>query len=130
VAAVVAMAEAFAPAMLARRRGTILNVASGAAFQPMPYMTTYAATKAFVPSFSEGLWAEYRRRGVHVVVFCPDHTATPLVDALPPGCPYAAAPGADVAAMVASGLRGLERGRHYVVGGGLKAYPYRGGCRV
>ena len=122
VAALVAMTEAFAPAMLERRHGAIVNVASGAAFQPMPYMTTYAATKAFVLSFSEGLWAEYRRRGVHVMVFCPDHTQTPLVDALPATCPYATAPGADAAAMVASGLRGLERGRHYAVGGGLKAY--------
>ena len=50
-----------------RKRGTIINVASTAGFQAVPYMATYAATKAFVLSFSEALWEENRAHGVHVM---------------------------------------------------------------
>lgn len=61
-----------------RRRGGIVQVASTAAFQPVPYMAVYAATKAFVLSFSEALWAEYRARGVRVLALCPGATDTPF----------------------------------------------------
>lgn len=60
--------------MVQRGSGTIINVASTAAFQPLPYMTTYGATKAFVLSFSLGLYAEYRKLGVHVMAHCPGPT--------------------------------------------------------
>lgn len=66
----------FLPAMLERRSGMILNVASTAAFQPMPYFAAYAATKAFVLSFSEGIAEEVRDRGVKVVALCPGPTST------------------------------------------------------
>jgi short-subunit dehydrogenase len=62
--------------MRERKRGTIINVASTAAFQPVPYMATYAATKAFVLSFSEALWEENRLHGVHVMALCPGVTET------------------------------------------------------
>jgi short-subunit dehydrogenase len=68
--------------MLQRRDGAILNLASTAAFQPGPYLAVYAATKAFVLSFSEALWAEYRKRGVHVVALCPGAVDTPFFDVL------------------------------------------------
>ncbi|MGH7907718.1 MAG: SDR family NAD(P)-dependent oxidoreductase, partial [Candidatus Binataceae bacterium] len=61
VTALVALTHLFAPGMAARRRGTIINVASTAAFQPLPFMATYAATKAFVVSFTIAL-AETRSR--------------------------------------------------------------------
>jgi short-subunit dehydrogenase len=64
------------PAMLERRRGGVLNVASTAAFQPAPYMCTYFATKAFVLHFSEGLAAELRGTGVRCCCLCPGPTAT------------------------------------------------------
>jgi uncharacterized protein len=64
------------PGMLARGGGVIMNVASTAAFQPLPYMATYAATKAFVLSFTEALWAEYRNRGIRVLAVCPGATDT------------------------------------------------------
>jgi len=64
------------PDMLARRRGGVLNVASTAAFQPAPCMSTYFATKAFVLSFSEGLAAELRGTGVRCCCLCPGPTAT------------------------------------------------------
>src|SRR3954467_2419732 len=59
-----------------RGQGTIINVASTAAFQAVPYMATYAATKAFVLSFSEALWEENRQYGVHVMALCPGVTDT------------------------------------------------------
>jgi short-subunit dehydrogenase len=76
VAAVVDLTHRFLPAMLARGSGAIINVASAAAFQPVPYMAVYGASKAFVLSFSEALWAEYRRHGIRVLALCPGATST------------------------------------------------------
>ena len=67
--------------MRERRQGTIINVASTAAFQAVPYMATYAATKAFVLSFSEALWEENRESGVHVMALCPGVTDTNFFEA-------------------------------------------------
>jgi short-subunit dehydrogenase len=64
------------PAMLARRRGGVLNVASTAAFQPGPMMAVYYASKAYVLSFSEALAEEVAGTGVTVTALCPGPTAT------------------------------------------------------
>jgi short-subunit dehydrogenase len=82
VAALVDLTHAFVPGMLVRGQGIILNVASTAAFQPGPYMAVYAATKAFVLSFSEALWAEYRARGIHVAALCPGPVDTAFITGL------------------------------------------------
>lgn len=66
----------FLPQMRERRSGSIINVSSIAAFQPIPYLSVYAASKAFVRSFSEALWAENRQYGVRVLVVCPGPTET------------------------------------------------------
>ncbi len=58
----------------------ILNIASVAAFQPVPYVTEYAATKAFVLSFSRGLWKELRSKGITVTALCPYWTRTEFFD--------------------------------------------------
>ncbi len=80
VAAVVDLTHLFLPAMLKRGDGAVINVASTASFQPVPYMAVYGATKAFVLSFSEALWAECRGRGVRVLALCPGTTATEFFD--------------------------------------------------
>jgi uncharacterized protein len=67
---------AFLPAMVRRGSGAILNVASTAAFQPIPSMATYAATKAFVASFSEAIHAELAGTGVSCTSLCPGPTRT------------------------------------------------------
>ena len=72
--AVVRIARLFVPAMVERRRGWILVVASTASFQPVPYITTYAATKAFDRIFALGLAAEVKRFGVKVSALCPGPT--------------------------------------------------------
>lgn len=64
------------PAMLERGHGRIMNIASVVAFQPCPYFAVYAATKAYVLSFSEALAAEVADRGVLVTAVCPGSTAT------------------------------------------------------
>lgn len=66
----------FGNEMKARKSGRILNIASTAAFQAGPYMSTYYATKAFVVSFSEGLAHELKGTGVTVTCHCPGATAT------------------------------------------------------
>jgi short-subunit dehydrogenase len=66
--------------MVARRAGTIVNIASVAALQPVPGLAVYAATKAFVLSFTEALWAEQRGSGVRVLAVCPGPTDTPFFE--------------------------------------------------
>lgn len=64
------------PAMVARGRGVVMNVASVGGFVPSPYMATYTATKAFVLTFSEAIAAELRGTGVEVLCVCPGLTRT------------------------------------------------------
>ena len=66
----------FLPPMLRAGRGLVINVASTAAFQPVPTMAVYAATKAFVLSFTEAVWQETRGSGVRVLALCPGATET------------------------------------------------------
>ena len=66
----------YLPAMVARGRGVVINLASTAAFQPTPGMAVYGATKAFVLSYTEALWQECRGTGVKVLALCPGATET------------------------------------------------------
>jgi short-subunit dehydrogenase len=74
--AVVILTHAFVPAMADRRRGGVITVASTAGMQPVPYETTYGATKAFAISFMEALWMELRGTGVTVLVVNPGPVKT------------------------------------------------------
>lgn len=78
VEALYTLTREIVPGMVQRKRGGILNIASIVAFQPIPYWTTYAATKAFVLAFGEGLAYELRNTGVRVVTVCPGFTKTGL----------------------------------------------------
>jgi len=71
VEAVVALTSAFLPAMVQRRRGAVLNVASTAGMQPMPYSAGYSAAKAYALTFSEAIHQEVRGRGVTVTALGP-----------------------------------------------------------
>lgn len=68
------LTQLFLPAMLEAKKGAIFNLASTASFQPLPYMAQYAASKAFVLSFTEALSAEYRKSGVRFLAVCPGAT--------------------------------------------------------
>jgi short-subunit dehydrogenase len=76
VQALTHLTRLYLPGMLERKTGGVLNVASAAGFQPIPYLSVYAATKAFVLNFSEALWAECKSRGVRVFCLCPGNTIT------------------------------------------------------
>lgn len=79
VAALTSLTSLLLPAMVARKFGRILNVASLAAFQPLPSMAVYAATKAYVLSLTESLSEELRGTGVKVTALCPGLTDTNMV---------------------------------------------------
>jgi uncharacterized protein len=76
IVALTALTKLLLPAMVSRRSGRILNVASTAAFQPGPLMAVYYATKAYVLSFSEAIADELRGTGVTVTALCPGPTET------------------------------------------------------
>ncbi|MGO4958017.1 SDR family NAD(P)-dependent oxidoreductase [Luteococcus sp. Sow4_B9] len=78
--AVAHLSRLFLPGMLERGKGSIINVASTAAFQPIPTMAVYAATKAFVLSFTHALWQETRDTPVRVTAICPGPTDTAFFD--------------------------------------------------
>ena len=81
VRTVVELTHRFLVPMRERKQGTIINVASTSGFQAVPFMATYAATKAFVLSFSEALWEENRTHGIHVMALCPGVTETTFFEA-------------------------------------------------
>jgi len=118
--ALTVLSNHFVQPMLARKSGGILHIASVAAFQPCPYMAVYAATKAYVLSFSEALSEELRGSGVRCSALCPGPVQTG----------FQAAAGAQIATSqrrsiltaeetVARGLRGYERNKPVVIPGGL-----------
>jgi len=76
VRALIRLTHAALGPMVERGRGGVINVASTGAFQPVPYMATYAATKAFVLHFSEALHEEVRGKGVTVTCLCPGAVKT------------------------------------------------------
>jgi len=116
VAAVVGMAHAFLPQMIERSAGGIINVASLAAFQAIPYLAVYSASKAFVLSFSEALWAENRTRGVRVLALCPGETKTAFFDVSGVGETFPKSLDTPEH-VVATALHALERGRNYTISG-------------
>jgi len=76
----VELTHAFLPGMVERNDGIVINIASTAAFQSLPYMAVYGASKAFVLSFTEALWGETKHTGVKVLAVCPGPTATEFFD--------------------------------------------------
>ena len=76
VHSLVALTHRYLEKMRERKSGTIINVASTASFQPVPFMATYAATKAFVRSFSEAIAEENRLFNINVTALCPGPTET------------------------------------------------------
>ena len=82
VAALVDITRAFMPGMLSSGKGALVNVASTAAFQPIPGMAVYGATKAFVLSFTEAVAHESKSSGLRVLALCPGATRTEFFDVL------------------------------------------------
>jgi short-subunit dehydrogenase len=115
IEALVALTHRLVSGMLARRSGGVINVASTAAFQPVPFLAVYAATKAFVLSFSEALAEEYRGRGVRVMALCPGATATNFFSIAGEGAQVGRA--RTPQQVVTTALRAYDRGDSVVVDG-------------
>ena len=119
VEALVGLCGVYAPKMVARGRGAILNVGSVAGFQPLPGQATYAATKAFVNSFTEALHTDLSGTGVTATVLCPGFTETEFTEAGGMGSfdqlPSFLVDGAHEVARAA--VDGLERGKRSVIPG-------------
>jgi short-subunit dehydrogenase len=116
VKALVELTYRFLKPMRERKQGAIINVASTAAFQAVPYMATYAATKAFVLSFSEALWEENRAFGVKVMALCPGVTETNFFEAARGEKPPARA-SQTPEEVVETALRGLARDKSHIISG-------------
>ena len=110
------------PGLLERRRGGIINVASTAAFQAVPFLGVYAATKAYVLSLSEALHEEARGRGVTVTALCPGPTATEFTTRadMEQSKMFERAMDADTVARL--GIDGYEAGRAIVVTGAANRF--------
>ncbi len=118
VTAVLRLTRAALPGMVARGRGTVLNVSSVAGSMPQPYAATYAATKAWVSSFTHALVEELRGTGVTATALAPGYTPTEFhADA---GLTRASVPAplwTDAATVAAAGLEAAAAGRAWVVPG-------------
>lgn len=119
VTAVVDLAHAFVPSLLVRGEGAIINTASTAGFQPVPYMAVYGASKAFVLSFSQALSEEYRGRGLRVLALCPGATETAFFDTAGEAASFGRRRTPEQ--VVETGLRALEHGRSVVIDGRANA---------
>jgi short-subunit dehydrogenase len=109
---------ALLPELIANGGGAVLNTASLAANQPLPNLATYAATKAFVHTFSEALHAELAGTGVSCTSLCPGATDTNLVSAAPDAAELAPnALWADPAGVAKAAIEGMRKGRRTVVPG-------------
>jgi hypothetical protein len=117
--AVVRLSRLFLPRMVERGRGWVLVLASTASFQPVPYLSTYAATKAFDRFFALGIAAEVARFGVKVTALCPGPTESEFFDVARAGAfkGRGVQPTADVARLA---VEALARGQRTIV-------PYFGG---
>ena len=116
ISAVIQLTHLYLPRMIERRHGDILIVSSTAAFQAVPYITTYAATKSFDLLFAEGLAEEVRRYGIRVCALCPGSTTTEFHQVA--GQPDRTKRRQESPEKVARrGLRALARGKSMVVSG-------------
>ncbi len=121
VIALVDLTHKYLPLMRERRSGNIINISSIAGFQPMPYFSVYAASKAFVLNFSEALWAENKPYGVGVLAVCPGPTETNFFVAadFPETLSNKGNKMTTPEEVVNDALNALDKGKSTVVSGGI-----------
>ena len=112
--AVVHLTRLFLPVMAARRRGWLMIVASTASYQPVPYLSTYGATKAFDRMLAEALSEEMKRHGVRVSALCPGPTESEFSQVAGERKGDRRKP-QSAAAVAQRGLEGLVEGKHWVI---------------
>lgn len=117
IGSLVGLTHRYLGPMRERRKGTIINISSGAGFQPIPFMATYAATKTFVTAFSEAIAEESRPFGVQVVAVCPGSTETPFFETGNVGREFNAKGMETPDQVVETALNAIGSGRSKVVSG-------------
>ncbi|NMG10117.1 SDR family oxidoreductase [Brasilonema sp. UFV-L1] len=124
ILALVDLTHKFLQGMRQRRSGSIINVSSLTAFQPMPYLSVYAASKAFIVSFSQALWAENRHYNVRILVICPGPVETGFFTEanFPPALAAKTNKISTCEQVVRESLQALERGDSMVVIGGMTTH--------
>lgn len=133
---VVGTTARYLPLMRARGAGTIINLASTAAFLALPKMAVYGASKAFVLSFTEALWQEERKHGIRVLAVCPGMTATDFFASAGEGAVSAASLSDTLRVtrtpkqVVDTTMRALASRKSSVVDGALNATVWRGLTRL
>ncbi|MBX3292124.1 MAG: SDR family oxidoreductase [Acidobacteria bacterium] len=117
IRSLVALTHLYLQGMRSRRRGKIVNVSSAAGFQPVPYMAAYAATKAFVTSFSEAIAEENREFGIQVLALCPGSTKTNFFAASEIDRPFELKGQQTAEDVVETAMRAISNGRTKVISG-------------
>ena len=130
VRALVELTRLFLGDMLSEKQGLIINISSSACFQPLPFNAVYAATKAFVTSFTEALWLETKGTGVRVLNVCPGLTKTDFGIRAGMGdfksVPFAETP----EQVVESTFRALKKTQPTVISGWNNRWRVRIQCRL
>jgi short-subunit dehydrogenase len=131
IKALVRLTHAALGPMVERKRGAVINVGSTGSFQPVPYMSTYAATKAFVLHFSEGIHEEVKKQGVTVTCLCPGYVMTEFQQVA--GLDQEKLPNrgrVPIQQVVAAALKGAAAGRAIVIPGTMNRALATGLVRV
>lgn len=122
VLAMAGLVREYLPGMIERHRGAIVNLGSIVSFHPLPTQAAYAASKAFVLSYTESLWQETRGTGVEVLALCPGVTSTDFYKTLGK---EVILPKRTPRMVVVTALRALESDKMTVVDGWLNALQSR-----
>jgi short-subunit dehydrogenase len=122
IMALTTLTRALLPAMIQKKRGAILNVSSSAGFLPIRNLAVYAASKAYVTSFSDGVRGEVRKAGITVTALCPGPVATEFSEVAERGSGKEQRPSPSLAhvpveEVARAGLEAIERGKPLVVPG-------------
>lgn len=132
IASLVALSHLFLQPMKARKSGTIINVSSMASFIPIPYMTTYAASKVFVRHFTQALSQECKPYNIHIMLLCPGLTKTNFNSAagieneISKGLNSEYNSATQTPQQVADELlKALDKGEHYIVSGRMNRMAAR-----
>ena len=118
--AIVKLSHLFLPQMLKNKSGGIINIGSTGSFQPTPFIAVYCATKAFVLSFSEALFGEYKDKGITITAVCPGNTKTlfsEVANAQTEDQSYASPQ-----QVAKEGIAAFMKGKNYTVTGGFNNY--------
>ncbi|HNQ15549.1 MAG TPA: SDR family NAD(P)-dependent oxidoreductase, partial [Pyrinomonadaceae bacterium] len=117
ISALVGITHRYLQGMRARRNGVIINLSSAASFQAIPYFATYAATKAFVTSFSQAIAEENRTYGIKILALCPGATDTDFFTNAGIDEPMMVKGTQTTEEVVETALNAIKKGRPLVVSG-------------